>query len=227
MEVNSKTSANAIESDAMTKRDYWLGAICGLLIGLLFLPVLKTAAANWYLKLWPLVVPFFLIAVPVCLVVARFIARKIVLIWQLAKFVATGVLNVLVDFGTLAIEIMLFEKYFNIKSTDVFLNLGLVITFYSLFKAISFTVSNINSYFWNKYWTFDKRKDNQSEFVQFFIVSIVGFIVNVVVASFVFNGFSSHTALTAGQWALIGAAAGSVAGLAWNFLGYKFIVFKE
>jgi putative flippase GtrA len=228
MGINSQANTSVIAgSGAMSRRDYWLGALCGLLIGLLFLPVLKTAAANWYAKLWLVIVPFFLIIVPACLVISRLIARKIAVIWQLAKFVATGVLNVLVDFGVLSIEIIIFEKYFHIQSTGLLLSLGFAITFYSLFKAISFTISNINSYFWNKYWTFDKRKDNESEFVQFFIVSIVGFIVNVVVASFVFNGFSSHPALTAGQWALVGAACGSVAGLAWNFLGYKFIVFKE
>lgn len=211
----------------MTKRDYWLGALCGLLIGLLFLPVLKTAAANWYAKVWPVIVPFFLIIVPVCLAVARLIAKKIAVVWQLAKFVATGVLNVLVDFGTLSIEIILFEKYFHIQSTDVLFSAGVVFTFFWLFKAVSFIVSNTNSYFWNKYWTFDKRKDNQSEFIQFFIVSIVGFIVNVIVAGLVFDGFSGHAVLTAGQWAIVSAAGGSIAGLAWNFLGYKFIVFKE
>jgi hypothetical protein len=28
------------------------------------------------------------------------------------------------------------------------------------------------------------------------------------------------------QWGLIGAGAGSIVGLAWNFVGYKFLVFK-
>ena len=227
MELNSQASASVVENDAMVKKDYWLGIIVGLIIGLLAMPVVKMAKVDLYLKFRLFIIPFFLIGTPLGLFVAHAISRKIAFIWQLAKFAVTGVMNLLVDFGILAIEIILFEKYFHIRSTDVLLSAGLVITFYSLFKALSFTISNINSYFWNKYWTFDKRKDNESEFVQFFIVSIVGFIVNVVVASLIFNGFSGHSALTAGQWALIGAACGSVAGLAWNFFGYKFIVFKE
>lgn len=225
MEPNSQVGA--MKFSAMTKQDYWLGALCGLLTGLLFLPVLKTASPHWYAKLWLIIVPFFLVGVPVCLVIARLISRKIVIIWQLAKFVATGFMNVLVDFGVLSIEIILFEKYFHIQSTAILFSAGIVFTFFWLFKAVSFVVSNTNSYFWNKYWTFDKRKDNESEFIQFFIVSIIGFIVNVIVAGLVFDGFSSHAILTSGQWAIISAACGSIAGLAWNFFGYKFIVFKE
>ena len=38
---------------------------------------------------------------------------------------------------------------------------------------------------------------------------------------------SSLVTMTGGQLGLIGAAAGSVAGLAWNFIGYKLWVFKK
>jgi len=55
-------------------------------------------------------------------------------------------------------------------------------------------------------------------------VSIIGFIVNVVVASLVFK---SVAGFSAGQAGLLGAMVGSIAGLAWNFVGYKFIVFKK
>ena len=214
-------------SGPMPKRDFWLGIICGLLIGIMFMPVLRMAKPDLYEKLKLAILPFFVIGTPLGLIVCHLIGKKITVIWQFGKFFVTGVMNVLVDFGTLAIETAIFRNYFHIKSTDVMLTIGAAITFYSLYKAISFTVSNINSYFWNKYWTFDKRGDNDSEFVQFFTVSIVGFIVNVVVASLVFNSFSSSTTLTADQWSLVGAAAGSIAGLMWNFLGYKFIVFKS
>ena len=60
----------------------------------------------------------------------------------------------------------------------------------------------------------------------FFAVSIVGFIINIIVASSVF-ALSAAANYTAGQWGLVAAAAGSVTGLAWNFIGYKFFVFKK
>jgi len=63
--------------------------------------------------------------------------------------------------------------------------------------------------------------------VQFFAVSIIGFLINVFVASVVFNIIiGSIVTMTGGQLGLIGAAAGSIVGLAWNFVGYKLWVFK-
>lgn len=224
---NNQPQAIAVESEAMVKRDYWLGLVVGILIGVMFMPVLYMAKPDLYEKLKLAILPFFVIGTPLGLIIAHKISKVIPVMWQFGKFFVTGVMNVLVDFGVLAIETSLFRNYLHINSTDVMITIGAAITFYSLFKAISFTISNVNSYFWNKYWTFDKSGDNKSEFVQFFIVSIVGFIVNVVVASLVFNSFSSHTALNPDQWSLVGAACGSIAGLMWNFLGYKFIVFKS
>ncbi len=225
MELNQSTGQN--EKEAMVMKDYWLSLIAGLLIGLMFMPVLKMAKPDLYLKLRLAILPFFAIGSPLGLIFCHAISKKITFMWQFGKFFLTGIMNLLVDFGTLALVTVLFRKFLNIHSTDTLLTIGAVITFYSLFKALSFTVSNINSYFWNKYWTFDQAGDKKSEFFQFFIVSIVGFIVNVVVASLVFNGFSSSAVLTSDQWSLIGAAGGSVAGLFWNFFGYKFIVFKS
>lgn len=225
MEATQVNVENSRET--MVVRDYWLGVLAGLLIGLMFMPVLKIANTALYMNLRLAILPFFLIGSPLGLVFCHAISKKIPAMWQFGKFFLTGIMNLLVDLGTLALVTILFRKALHIQSTDTLLTIGAVITFYSLFKALSFTVSNINSYFWNKYWTFNQSAGKKSEFIQFFIVSIVGFIVNVVVASLVFNGFSSSTVLTSDQWSIIGAGAGSIAGLFWNFFGYKFIVFKS
>lgn len=221
-------SQSLLPQDSVTKKDYLLGLLSGLLIGLLLMPILKAANSNLYAMLRLAILPIFLIGTPLGLVISHKISRKIPVIWQIAKFGVTGVLNVLVDFGTLTLIIFFFRKYFELNSKDIAISLGFaVITFYSLYKAASFIVANINSYFWNKYWTFHKEGGKQSEFIQFFIVSVVGFFVNVAVASLVFSGFSASKTLSSDQWALVGAACGSIAGLAWNFVGYKFIVFKK
>lgn len=227
LDTQEQTIENETENKKALKKDYWLGVLSGLLIGLMFMPVLKMARPDYYAKLKLIILPFFLIGTPLGLFVAHIIGKKIRVIWQLAKFSVTGVMNVLVDFGTLAIVTVLFRNYLHIEATDTFFTLGIVITFYSLYKATSFTVANINSYFWNKYWTFDKTKDNHSEFIQFFIVSIIGFIINVVAASLVFKGVHPLAGMNYDQWELVGAAVGSIVGLAWNFIGYKFLVFKE
>lgn len=211
----------------ITQRDYKFAISAGSLIGLLLLPVLSTASPELYAKFWPAIVPFFLLATPIGLRIAFFIGQKIAIVYQVAKFGLIGVLNTLVDLGVLAFITLLFGSYFQIKSTDILIG---TITFYSIYKSISFIIANISSYFWNKYWTFDqgKKKQSKSEFIQFFAVSIVGFLINVFVATFVFKVvIGSLINLTDGQIGLIGAAFGSIAGLAWNFIGYKLWVFKK
>ena len=211
----------------ITKRDYEFAIVAGLLIGFLILPVLKTVSPEIFAKFAIAIVPFFLLATPLGLRIAFMIGKKIAIIYQIAKFGLIGLLNTLVDFGVLALVTLLFSAYFQIQSKDALIA---GITFYSLFKAISFIVANISSYFWNKYWTFDQgsKKQTKSEFIQFFAVSVVGFLINVFVASFVFKVvLGSLINLTDGQLGLIGAAFGSNAGLAWNFIGYKLWVFKK
>lgn len=210
----------------ITQRDYYFSIAAGLLIGLLLLPILKAANPGIYSKFAIIIVPFFLLATPIGLRIAFFIGQKIAIIYQIAKFGLIGVLNTLVDLGVLALITFIFRLYFNIESTTILIG---AITFYSIYKATSFIVANINSYFWNKYWTFDqgKKKQTRSEFLQFFAVSVVGFLINVFIASFVFKMvLGSLTGLSDDQLGLIGAAAGSIAGLAWNFIGYKLWVFK-
>jgi len=54
----------------------------------------------------------------------------------------------------------------------------------------------------------------------------VGFGLNLGAAAFVVNVIGPVGNVDATAWANLGALAGTFAGLAWNFLGYKFIVFK-
>jgi len=208
----------------MSKKDYYLAFLAGLLIGLLFLPILKAAKPELYGRFSFFVVILFFLGAPFGLAIFHMIARKISVFWQLGKFGVTGVLNFCVDLGVLSLLIFFFQAYFSIDSKAAVFSGLAFFTFYSIFKSISFITANINSYYWNKYWAFHTEGDKKSEFVQFFIVSIIGFIVNVVVASLVFK---SVAGFSAGQAGLLGAMVGSIAGLAWNFVGYKFIVFKK
>lgn len=212
------------QTQPMTRRDYLLGSLAGFLIGLLFLPVLSAAKPEIYDMVYMGIIPFFLLATPFGLAVAHVISRKIPVIWQIGKFGVTGVLNVLVDLGVLSILTYFFRTYYSADSKTVVLGF---ITVYSLYKAASFITANINSYLWNKHWTFNKEGGKSAEFIQFFIVSVVGFGINVLVASIVFKAVASSMGISADQAGLIGAAMGSIVGLVWNFAGYKFIVFKK
>lgn len=140
------------------------------------------------------------------------------IIKQAVKFVLVGGLNTLIDLGVLNLLIFI---------TGIASGAG-----YSVFKGISFIVAVINSYFLNKLWTFKSNGvvNKSREFSQFFVVSLIGFGINVGVASLVVNviGNPFNSSLLSDKiWANIGAIAATFSGMTWNFIGYKFIVFKK
>lgn len=168
-----------------------------------------------------------------CLVglyIAYLISKKIAVIYQIAKFVLVGGFNTLADWGILAFLIFFFRQYLFIDPKDTLVSIGIIaIAYYSLYKSISFVVAAANSYFWNKFWTF-KRESTEGmgkEFGQFFIVTLVGFVINVFIASAVFKYITPFDGLTYDQWGIASAVFATVISMVWNFLGYKFIVFDN
>ncbi|MDD5731534.1 MAG: GtrA family protein [Patescibacteria group bacterium] len=135
-------------------------------------------------------------------------------VFQVMKFALVGAINTIIDLGVL--NLLMFVS--GISS-------GI---FYLIFKATSFTLAVANSYFMNKYWTFrSEGKIKGKEFSKFFLISIVGFIINVGSASIVVNLIPNFLGVAPQIWGNIGALAGTFLGLAWNFLGYKFVVFEK
>jgi len=196
----------------MEKRDIKLGFVVGVLIALLSIPVLGNLGLKsvlFYL-IWVVILPFLTL---LFLYVAG-LFKTIPVVSQIAKFVLIGALNTFVDLGVLNVLIL-----FSSISSGIF---------YSVFKGISFGVAVVNSYFFNKTWTFkrEEKKENGKEFILFFLVSLVGFAINVGVASFVVNVISRPLSISANLWANIGALSATLFVTTWNFLGYKFLVFK-
>lgn len=137
------------------------------------------------------------------------------IIRQAAKFVTVGILNTFIDLGVLNLLIWMSGMASGWT--------------YSAFKGISFTAAVINSYFLNKFWTFRKRDtaEAKKEFTQFFTVAVFGFGINVGIASLVVNIIGPQFGITETLWANVGAVIATLVGMTWNFLGYKFIVFKK
>jgi putative flippase GtrA len=180
-----------------------IGEICSWLMLFIAKNLVKSLPGWWLL---PIVFP---ILCALGMLVALLFEKRLAILYQFAKFFLVGGMNTLVDLGILNLLIF----FSGISS-------GLV---YSLFKGTSFLVATTNSYVWNKLWTFNSTK---GKFSQFLVVSTIGFVINVGIASLVVNLVGPQFNLAAKTWANVGAIMGSVIGLLWNFVGYKFVVFK-
>lgn len=139
-------------------------------------------------------------------------------IGQFAKFFLVGIMNTGVDL--IVLNILMYST----QQTE-----GI---YYTFFKALSFLAAVIFSYIVNKRWTFKDNSDEDAskKFYQFVGISIIGAIINVTVATLVVSFVKPlvGTDLISGQlWGNVGALCGTAIGLFWNFIGYKFIVFKK
>jgi hypothetical protein len=150
-----------------------------------------------------------------CLYIAYLLGQKIPVIFQAAKFISVGILNTLIDWGILTVQVIL---------TGINAGFG-----YGIFKSVSFLAAVFNSFAWNKYWTFKKQDTGKTkqELSQFLLLSLIGFCINVGVASFVVNIIGPQGGISPNLWATIGGAAATMFSMAWDFIAYKFIVFKK
>jgi putative flippase GtrA len=98
----------------------------------------------------------------------------------------------------------------------------------SAFKGFSFIVAVLNSYVWNKFWTFRSSRTRTvgKEFFQFLVVSTVGFFLNVGADYFLVNIIHPLGGMPVKSWAQFSAMIAAIIALFWNFIGYKFIVFE-
>lgn len=197
----------------MKKTDAVIGTIIGFLIGVFFFISLKTLQIEIpYSWLLLVVFPFLTL---LGLFIASIIGKKILAIYQMAKFVLVGALNTMIDLGILNFLMWIFGIYAGI--------------FYSIFKGVSFLIATINSYLWNKHWTFGRREKAfvPKEYFKFLIIVTVGLFLHVTIASFVVNVVGSQFGITDELWANVGAFAAILVAWIWNFFGAKFVVFKK
>ena len=203
----------------MIKEDKLLSGAIGFLIALLILTIkfsgnIPHLARIPFLELSLLILPLLSIA---GMHIASSLARRVTILLQFTKFLYVGILNTFVDLAILNALI----GFSGISSGFEF----------SLFKGLSFIAAVINSYMWNKFWTFRKyNKDSGrqgKEFLQFLAVSAIGFFLNVASASIVVNSIGPQFNISQNTWATVGALVGTGIVFTWNFLGYKLIVFRK
>lgn len=200
----------------MKKTDILAGFIIGEACALIFLFISKFLELPVFvIKLsgfFPALLPVFSI---LAIYIFSLLGKKWPALFQWGKSFLSGVLNSFIDLGILNVLMLIFA----ISSGPI----------YSVFKSVSFIFATINSYFWNKLWAFEKKEMEKAgkEMLQFFIIAGIGFTIHLIVATVLVNVIGPQFGLTEKIWANVGAIAAMFFGFSWNFLGYKFIVFKK
>src|SRR6185436_15533667 len=97
-----------------------------------------------------------------------------------------------------------------------------------LFKAVSFSVATVHSYFWNKYWAFQAGNVPVTgrEMLSFLSVSLASLAINVGAASLTV-AVGPLAGLGAPAWAGAAAIVGSAVALILNFAGLRIFVFRK
>jgi putative flippase GtrA len=198
----------------MKKIDYILAAISGLGLGIL---------AAWMIKGFGIIIPALNFVLPVLLpILAVFgiwlcylIGKKFLFVFQLGKFLLIGIFFALIDLVLLNV---LLEVFHITKGTA-----------YTVFVGVSFVIATSIKYVADKYWAFEKKEGEKmgSEFGKFFIITLISGVIQTAIASFVVNSVGPQFGASSMVWANVGKILGIAVASAWNFLGYKFIVFKK
>ena len=198
----------------MKKIDIVLSLITGEVAAWFFFGIFKKLGVEAKALYWVLPVLFPILSL-LGLWICFLLRKKFLWIFQVAKFFLIGVLATLVDLEVLSILI------FASGATR-----GL---YYSVFKGISFLFATCVKYSGDKFWVFEKmeKKEMGKEFGQFLLVTLVGMGINVGIASLVVNLISPPGSFSPEIWATFGAIVAAFGAAAWNFLGYKFVVFKK
>lgn len=201
----------------MKKIDIILALITGEGVAWLFVWLIKNSPnIDLPFLYWLLPVSFPILAI-IGIWFSYLIGKKFLFVYQLAKFLLIGAFFAIFDL--IILNVLL--KYFGISGNE-----GVK---YAVFVATSFIVVTMVKYVADKYWAFEKASREQmgSEFGKFFAITLISGGIQVGVASMIFAAVPSLFEMTEIVAGNVGKIGGIVVASAWNFIGYKFIVFKK
>lgn len=196
----------------MKKSDIVAVVVLGEILAVFLNFVLKGLEIVFPYPIWILFAALPILAL-IAVYIAYLIGKKFLIVFQFAKYATVGLANTAVDFGVLNLLMW---------STGIYSGKNLF-----WLNSISFLVAVIHSYVWNKLWTFKAKEktDAAKQFLQFLVVSIIGVLINSGIVYIITTWVNPMTGKEA--WANLAKLAATIISLLWNFIGYKFIVFKK
>jgi putative flippase GtrA len=123
---------------------------------------------------------------------------------QAVRFGMVGVLNTGVDLGSYWILTRLIPLFFNN---------------HVLAKAISYTLGVINSYLWNRSFTFRSQVRSPKRFVLFFVINLLAVGINSGMMALALNVYHAP------EW--VGLVMATLITMTFNFITSKFVVFRS
>ncbi|MBI2049847.1 MAG: GtrA family protein [Candidatus Staskawiczbacteria bacterium] len=140
---------------------------------------------------------------------AYLIGKKLLFVFQAAKYILVGLFVTIVDLKLFELLVWALSPVMS--------------------KGLSFLTSVIIKYWGNKLWTFEKpEKENiAQEILQFIIVTIVGLGIDIGSFFYFTKIMSPQFGAPEDIWIKLSVIFAALAAAAWNFLGYKFLVFKK
>lgn len=199
----------------MKVTDIIISLILGRILGFLlsdFLGAMGIRLGFYYMVILWILLPFIVLSM---VWFAGIIGRRFLFIFQGTKHVLVGAVATVID-------LKIFDLLSWIFSSFLFSHI-------LVFKAISFLFSTGAKYIGNKYWAFAKhQKENlQEEIINFLFITLVGLVIDT--GSFYFLTTFVHPlfGMPAALWIKSSIIMAAIAAALWNFLGYKFLVFKK
>ncbi len=207
-----------------SKKDIIFSLICGELTSWFLIFVIKNPYVEEFRGLakiesliWILPVLFPIIFV-LGVLIGKAISKFIKVIFQIVKFLEIGVLNTFIDIGILNLLVWL---------SGITVGFGL-----TPLNTASFLCAATNSYYWNKFWTFSASTEDSQEqgkrgkFLQFLLISVIGWGINTGIVVLGTTFLAPMASLSSGAWMNVMKLIATFIAMIWNFIGYKFIVFK-
>ena len=197
----------------MRKSDIWACLILGEIVAVFLYFVLK----NISFTIFPAWIVFFILPILalIAVYIAYLIGRKIFIVFQFAKYATVGFANTAVDFGILNLLMW---------ATGIYSGKMIIVL-----NSLAFLLAVIHSYLWNKFWAFKTRGRGgvSGQFLQFLAVTIVGILINGAIVYIISTWVTPMFDLSDVAWANAAKVVATVVSLIWNFIGYKFIVFRK
>ncbi|MEK7146746.1 MAG: GtrA family protein [Patescibacteria group bacterium] len=198
----------------MSNKDFYLAAVIGFLFGALLVPVFLNIGFNPSAVFVFGSVSGFSLLAPSALWLLNYLSNFLPFLRQFAKFAAVGSLNFILYLSVLNFFIAWYGKTNGIH--------------FVFFTSAAFLIVATNSYLWNNFWTFQSNTPVAfREYVKFAAFTLIGFLINVSTASFINNVIGPLNNINPKIWANISALIAVGTAFIWNYLGYKFIIFKR